>query len=113
MSRAACSPLVWPRAPEGASVDATTTGTSGRILFMGDGSYLGQRDDPIEPGQLLTREALRFRLAVVNPLNSIGSVAHAGRHSLPVGHIVTILNLIGLSGCARKFNHKGAIGQPH
>src|SRR5438034_11014014 len=73
--------------------------------------HLLHYDNPIEPGRLLTREAFRFRLAVVNPLNAIGAAAAPRSHGLPGAHVVTVLNVIDLTGHRREFNHEGAIGQ--
>src|SRR5207249_10621142 len=75
--------------------------------------HLLHYDNPIEPGRLLTREAFRFRLAVVNPLNAIGATGAPRSHGLPGAHVVAVLNVIDLTGHRREFNHEGAIGQPY
>src|SRR5438552_2251287 len=98
MSRTAGSAMVWPRAAATAKVAPTMKGSSGMFLFMVGGIQLWQHDDdPIEPLRLLslTREAFRFRRAVVNPLNSIATTRAAGRDGLP-GEliIVAVLNVV-------------------
>src|SRR6266496_6199048 len=107
MSRAAGSPLLWPNALDAASVHATTTGQGRRFLFMIEMLNSLRCDDPIEPVQPVTRRAFRFRLAVVNPLNAIGTAGAPRSHGLPVAQVVAVLNVIDLTGQGREFNHKG------
>src|SRR6185503_19912370 len=62
--------------------------------------------------QLLRGEAFGLWLAVVNPLNSIGTAGAARGDGLPGAHVVTVLDVVDLTGGGREFDHEGAIDQP-
>src|SRR5438874_9347546 len=74
-----------------------TAAKPGGFEFVVDGDSSWRGDHAVEPQRSLGREALRFRRAVVKPLNSSGAAGAARSHRLPGEHVRAVLNVIDLT----------------